>query len=311
MLLAQITDSHVRTIDAPHSEASREASAGTVHLDGHPRATLEACLLQAFSTSTRPPELLVLTGDNAHGDQEGGAPYSKLQAVLKQHVPPSVPIEVLPGNHDRREHCSMLGLARGPHQRARETAPASRMRLPACPGKATFACLEPCGWLVIGCDSLQEGSGHGVLGAAQLQWLSDTLDNHASAPAILFMHHPPLPHLELGWAPGFTHQAGLLFDEADRLALDALLQGHAGRQVKAICVGHVHAEFEVPIAGVPVLGTPSSWVQHSITAPEPVDRVAYEDIPPGWRLIRLEGRTLENASVETVVVRVGVATPKL
>jgi hypothetical protein len=74
-------------------------------------------------------------------------------------------------------------------------------------------------------------------------------------------------------------------------------------------VGHVHAEFAVPMAGgggvcggVPVLGTPSSWIQHSIISssaeqqqqqqPPPLpprDRVAYEDIPPGWRLIRLSG----------------------
>jgi Icc protein len=304
MLLAQVTDSHVRTIDAPHSEASHQAADVGSHLAGRPRATLEACLRQAFSSATPTmPELLVLTGDNAHGDQEDAAPYSKLQSTLDDCVPPGVPVEVLPGNHDRRRH--LLALARMGGGRTRRT------RLPACPHKATFASLEPCGWLVLGCDSLQEGSGHGQLGAVQLQWLSDTLQAHPNAPAILFMHHPPLPHLELGWSPGFTHQAGLLFDEDDRLALEVLFQGQAGQQVKAICVGHVHAEFEVPIAGVPVLGTPSSWVQHSITAPEPVDRVAYEDIPPGWRLIRLAGRTLQNASVETVVVRVGDGTPKL
>jgi 3',5'-cyclic AMP phosphodiesterase CpdA len=77
---------------------------------------------------------------------------------------------------------------------------------------------------VVGCDSLLEGSGHGELGAAQLSWLADTLAAHPTVPAILFMHHPPLDHLELGWAPGFTKQAGLLFDEVDRLTLEALFQ---------------------------------------------------------------------------------------
>eukprot|EP01044_Picomonas_judraskeda_P031888 COSAG03_NODE_12100_length_561_cov_0.883117_1_plen_75_part_00 len=31
----------------------------------------------------------------------------------------------------------------------------------------------------------------------------------------------------------------------------------------------------------------------------------------GWRLIRLQGNTVENGSVQTVVVRVGDAAPKL
>eukprot|EP01044_Picomonas_judraskeda_P025542 COSAG03_NODE_7438_length_918_cov_2.505495_1_plen_108_part_00 len=73
-------------------------------------ATLEACLRQAFSASSvaATPELLVLTGDNAHGDHEAGAPYSKLQAALEDCVPPAVPVEILPGNHDRREHLAAL-----------------------------------------------------------------------------------------------------------------------------------------------------------------------------------------------------------
>jgi 3',5'-cyclic AMP phosphodiesterase CpdA len=232
-------------------------------------------------------------------------PDPKLRAALEACVPPSVAVELIPGNHDRREHLSDLSSS---------GSSAGRVRLPGCPGKAAFASLEECGWLVIGCDSLVEGSGHGELGAAQLSWLRETLDAHPAAPVVLFMHHPPLPHLELGWAPGFTKQAGLLFSDADRLALESLFQGRAGQQVKAICVGHVHAEFDVPLAGVPVLGTPSSWVQHNIdpiTAKEPADRVAYEDIPPGWRLIRLTGSTVEDGRVDSAVVRVGETTARL
>ena len=186
---------------------------------------------------------------------------------------------------------------------------AGRVRLPGCSSKATFASLESCGWLVVGCDTLVEGAGHGGLGEAQLEWLEGTLRSHPKAPAIIFMHHPPLA--EVGTSPGFTTQAGLLFDESDRVALESLLRGPAGRQVKAICVGHVHAEFNVSISGVPVLGTPSSWVQHDIRAQAPLDRVAYEDLPPGWRLIRLRGTSVADACVDSVVVRVGKDIPRL
>ena len=82
---------------------------------------------------------------------------------------------------------------------------------------------------MVGCDTLVEGSGVGGLGAAQLQWLGHTLDAHPAAPAIVFMHHPPLPHpRELGWAEGFSAQAGQLFDSADRLELERLLSRRAG-----------------------------------------------------------------------------------
>ena len=75
MLVAQVTDSHVRTVEAPHSEAPREGAGDAVHLSGHPRATLEKCLRQAFGGGVSPnPQLLVLTGDNAHGDSEGSEP---------------------------------------------------------------------------------------------------------------------------------------------------------------------------------------------------------------------------------------------
>ena len=70
----------------------------------------------------------------------------------------------------------------------------------------------------------------------------------------------------------------------------------------------------MPLAGVPVLGTPSSWVQHNIdpiTAQEPADRVAYEDIPPGWRLIRLTGSTVADGRVDSAVVRVAETTARL
>eukprot|EP01049_Picozoa_sp_SAG25_P014619 SAG25_NODE_2651_length_1469_cov_2.612409_1_plen_102_part_01 len=101
MLLAQVTDSHVRTVEAPHAAATAQGSSSRVsddaggggsgggrHLSAHPRATLEACLRQAFGdvAGDRPhrtvPQLLVLTGDNAHGDSEGGAPYAPLRHSL-------------------------------------------------------------------------------------------------------------------------------------------------------------------------------------------------------------------------------------
>ena len=168
-------------------------------------------------------------------------------------------------------------------------------------GLATFARLETCGWLLIGLDSLLEGHGHGALGADQCAWLEASLAAHPTTPALLFVHHPPLP--EVGSSPGFTTQAGLLFDEKDRLALESLLARRPG-QVKAICVGHVHAVFDEQIAGVPVLGTPSSWVQHSITAQEPADKVSYEDLPPGFRVIRLRGSTVGDGAIDTEVVRI-------
>ena len=137
MLLAQFTDSHIRTVEAPHATAPQEGPAGARHLDAHPGATLAACLRQAFAPDAQErrevPQLAVFTGDNAHGDHEAAAPYGKLKQALAVHIPPRVAVELVPGNHDRRHVCWLWD--RGPV--------AGRVRLPGCISKAarSLECL--------------------------------------------------------------------------------------------------------------------------------------------------------------------------
>ena len=92
-----------------------------------------SCLFWHFMGSSS-PELLVLTGDNAHGDSEHGAPYAKLQATLNDCVPPAVPIEIIPGNHDRRKHLASLASDGAMTER--------RTRLPGCPEVLPPQCLD-------------------------------------------------------------------------------------------------------------------------------------------------------------------------
>ena len=87
MLVVQVTDSHIRTVDAPHAHAADNP--GKAYVSGLPRQTLEACLASAMG-GAQLPQVLVLTGDNAHGDSEGAQPYAGLRGALGRCVPESV-----------------------------------------------------------------------------------------------------------------------------------------------------------------------------------------------------------------------------
>ena len=304
MRILQITDSHVQLREQPHAGAMAEGPV-TANTTLCPTTGLEACLRAASSFGV---DLVVLTGDNVHEEDEQS--YTMLLQHLRHGLPPHLASSALliPGNHDRRK------------AQTKVFHPVVSAGLPEPgPDMAVFATIMPSGWLLIGLDTLQDGTGHGVMGNDQLRWLEKILGMDRPAelplppllaasaewppPTLLFTHHPPLPLGAVGTSPGFTAQAGQMFDEADRLALEALLR--RSPQVHAVFCGHVHAEFEYKIAErIPVIGTPSSWIQHSITAQEPADRVAYEDLPPGMRLISCDGDTATTATVSSKVIRV-------
>ena len=190
MQVVQITDTHIRKVEAPHPAAPQQGPLDAVHLSASPGATLAACLSHVTdvlpSETGRTTDLVVMTGDLAHGDLEGGAPYGRLKQILQQGLPDGLPVELLPGNHDRRAPLA----AAFPSRPSATAAPSGvstlagaaaggmlqQRWLPPAPGDlTTFARMESCGWLLVGLDSLVEGAGHGALGATQLGWLEQTL----------------------------------------------------------------------------------------------------------------------------------------
>ena len=66
-------------------------------------------------------------------------------------------------------------------------------------------------------------------------------------------------------------------------------------QIKGICMGHIHQQFETTLNGIRVLGTPSTSIQFTpgTTMPE------YDSKPPGLRVL-----DLGEEEFQTTVVRV-------
>jgi 3',5'-cyclic AMP phosphodiesterase CpdA len=157
MLIAQITDSHLR------AEGTRLF--GAVDTFGALQRAIDH-----LNASDPAPDAVIFTGDMVHdGDVED---YAALTGLLQRL---SAPVFAVPGNHDRRE-MTRKALAYtgavpdgGP---IRFTADAGPVRL-------------------IGLDTLVEGHLHGRLGGDQLAWLDEQLKAVPDRPTLVFLHHPP------------------------------------------------------------------------------------------------------------------------
>ncbi|MGE0375975.1 MAG: phosphodiesterase [Planctomycetaceae bacterium] len=195
-------------------------------------------------------DYLVLTGDLAHDEQL--ATYEILRDLLGDWVSRC---RLIPGNHDDR---TLI----------RQVFPEL---VSSCGDVINFS-VETAGWRLIGLDSHVDGEVYGRIDESQLQWLAAELTTHNAQPAILFLHHPPVP----------VHSAWL-----DRIGLqnaDAFINVvRSFSQVSVICTGHVHQEFSVDLHGVQILTTPSTGVQFRPRREE----LVCDPIPPGFRRFRL------------------------
>lgn len=171
-------------------------------------------------------DLVLISGDLCDDESWGG--YARLRELLEIQ---SLPLALLPGNHDRPLYLrAVLG-------RRAALAPA----------------LLPCGaWDLLLLDSHRPGCVSGWLGAAQLAWLEGLLAGLAERPRPLLVavHHPPLP---IGDPLMDTM---LLEDREPLLAALAPLP-----QLRGVVFGHIHQHWQGGFPGrpeVPLLGCPST-----------------------------------------------------
>lgn len=157
MLIAQITDTHIKT-------QGRRAY-GVVDTEQMLRECVRT--LQALDPQ---PELIVFTGDLVDfGTPDEYACLRNILAPLKQKL------LLVPGNHDER---SALRAAFAEHH--------------WLPGKGFLHYAVDIGPLrIIGLDTLIPGEGGGELCAERLAWLEATLAAAPTAPSLILMHHPP------------------------------------------------------------------------------------------------------------------------
>ncbi|MEM8852680.1 MAG: phosphodiesterase [Pseudomonadota bacterium] len=215
---AQITDLHLRPPGV--------LTLGDIDADGYTARAIDALI-------AKHPDVdgVLVTGDITDlGEEEA---YNRAAMLLSRF---SVPVLVLPGNHDLR---AAMGEA-----------------FVAWPGfgagvvddKLCYA-LTVAGVTVVCLDTLVDGRPHGELGAAQLAWLDETLAG--AGPTLIALHHPP-----------FT--AGIAFMDAigltDRDAFAAVVAKHDN--VKRIVCGHVHRTIVGSVGCVPAIAVPG--VAHQV-----------------------------------------------
>jgi len=158
MLVAQISDPHVRPIGEHYKDAvdSNRMFADAIehlnHLD--PR-----------------PDLVLLTGDLVDEGQE--AEYASLRALLAALERPCL---LMPGNHDDRETLARCFPDHGylPRQG---------------PKHFTMDCPP---LHIVALDTTVPGDHHGAVDDAGLAWLEAALQAAKGAPTLVLMHHPPI-----------------------------------------------------------------------------------------------------------------------
>lgn len=156
MLIAQITDLHMRPDETPMS--------GVLKTRPYITAAVDALLRLA-------PDLVVVTGDLTDVGSE--TEYRMLREELDR-LPMAV--RLVPGNHDRRENL------RAVFEHHHYLPPTGLLHWV----EDGFAVR------VIGLDDVVPGSEYGFLDADSLQWLDETLAQ-SDKPTIVALHHPPFP----------------------------------------------------------------------------------------------------------------------
>lgn len=216
MLLAQITDLHI-------------ALPGTASDTRHQTAVhLQRAVAHLLALSPR-PDAVICTGDLV---EEGSrAEYERLVEILN---PLSMPVYVVPGNHDDRENLRATFRDRGylPNQ-----------------GFLCYA-VEVGPVRLVGLDTHVPGQHGGQLCRDRLAWLDACLAEAPEQPTLLFQHHPP-------FATGLRAMDAMGLKGAE--GLTEVVRRHP--QVERIVCGHLHRPIMRRFAGTIASTCPSTAYQ--------------------------------------------------
>ena len=192
MILAQISDTHISLGTKRSLEAAAALQRAVSHLMQLPKR----------------PDLVIVSGDctdNGNVDE-----YDQFKALL---APLTMPVFVIPGNHDDRIHMQEAFGAQG-------SSP--------LPGFVQYA-IDQHPVRVIALDTNVPGQPEGLLCDQRLRWLDERLAEAPQQPTLLVMHHPP-------FATGLRVVDDIGLQNAD--AFGAVVACHP--QVERIVAGHVH-----------------------------------------------------------------------
>ena len=219
-LIAQISDLHLR-------------ADGTLLNDRVDTvAALTACVEHLNGLSPR-PDVVLATGDLV--DEGRPEDFAALRRAFDRL---EMPVYVIPGNHDDREHL--------------RAAFADNGYLPA-EGEFLHYTVETFPVRLIGLDTVIPGACGGRMCEDRVRWLDDRLAEQPDRPTLVFMHHPP-------FVTGIGFMDDPAFDGA--APLERVVRGHP--QVRQVVCGHVHRAIHTRWAGTAAAVAPSVVFQMAL-----------------------------------------------
>lgn len=158
MLIAQITDTHIVPKGREWKSLPETRVAARLRL-----------VVDHLNDLDPKPDVVLLTGDAI--DDGGQETYDHLKEILN---PLSMPLYVIPGNHDDRE-AMRAAFHKGsymPHK-----------------GFIHYV-IDSHAVRLIALDTVVPGKIHGLLCQQRVDWLAHTLQKNTGKPTLIFMHHP-------------------------------------------------------------------------------------------------------------------------
>ncbi len=206
------------------------------------------------------PVLILLSGDvSEDGSRES---YERTSGLLAQT---GVPVLALPGNHDEPN--------------------VMKQYFPLGPWDGPYV-MEMGNWRLVLLDSTEAGGISGHFSSFRLQQIQSCLQDTDRQHTLLALHHQPLA-VGAQWIDRYMLETPeQFFEVTDRSS-----------QVRCICWGHVHQDFQTQRKGVSLLGAPST-VANTIPG---MQRFTLDPVGPACRWLELSRR----GEVHTGVLHAG------
>lgn len=231
MLIAHLSDPHITT--------------GA--LAAAPATGLHHALGRVLGLDPR-PDCVVITGDLVNTGRPDE--YAALLEIIGAFP---LPLHLVTGNHDNVA-ALLDAVPGGPLVGGPPVG--------GLDGRVTYRVAYPEATIIV-LDSHIPGDNAGRLGAEQLAWLDQTLSERPQVPAVICLHHPPVP-------------VGIPFMDDMRLLDGAALAAVVGRHrnVARVLAGHLHRAVSAGFAGSVLSVAPSTYRQ--------IDLGLRPDAPPGY-----------------------------
>lgn len=126
-------------------------------------------------------------------------------------------------------------------------------------------------WQILLLDSHVDGSPHGELSQAQLEWLAQKLRQYPDRFVLIALHHNILP----------THSAWL--DQHSLRNPESFAEILRPFNIKGILHGHIHQQVDSHWQSYPIMATPSTCIQFKPNC----DQFTLDLQPAGWRELTL------------------------